>query len=331
MQIFVRLATGRTITVDTSRDDKISALKEKIGDKTGMEVKHQVLLWAGKKLADDDTLEALQIVAEMTLFCIEKIEAAAAVAPVVVEASPWECMLCGTPNGGTDVNCNICFGDRPPAPTSAQPPPPTTPEQKTSGNGHVAGGVADRTGLDDCCCDPWLCTVCSSDNGAMDDECVMCANPRPVPRGPWVCPTCSSEEPATAMECGMCAGPRPDDEGEGSEGGTTKVASAPPRTCPRGHALALYSMAGGSCDGCRRKLPRGSTAMDCRPCNYDLCDRCDPRAIGGGSGGKKSSAPKPKVAPVKNKKAPRVPRACGMCGDVENMSTGLCVLCGFEF
>jgi hypothetical protein len=169
--------------------------------------------------------------------------------------------------------------------------------------------------------------VCSSDNGAMDEECVMCANPRPVAKGPWVCPTCSSEEPATAMECGMCAGPRPDDEAE-SEGGTTHGVSAQPRTCPRGHALKLYSMAGGFCDGCRRKLPRGSKAMDCRTCNYDLCDRCDPRAIGGGSRGKKSSAPKPKIAPAKNKK---VPRACGMCGDVEDMSTGQCVLCGFGF
>ena len=55
------------------------------------------------------------------------------------------------------------------------------------------------------------------------------------------------------------------------------------QTCPQGHALGRHVRVGGmlegSCDGCGRNLSRGSKAMDCRRCNYDLCDRCDPRAL----------------------------------------------------
>ena len=76
--------------------------------------------------------------------------------------------------------------------------------------------------------------------------------------------------------------------GKREEGAAAAAKLRMPR-CLRGHELKLYTMRGGHCDGCERKLPRGSKTMDCRQCNYDLCDQCDPRAlpakVGGVEGG----------------------------------------------
>ena len=51
------------------------------------------------------------------------------------------------------------------------------------------------------------------------------------------------------------------------------------KCCPRGHTLTPHSTVGdlGFCDGCSRVLVHGTNVMDCTPCDYFLCDQCDPR------------------------------------------------------
>ena len=47
--------------------------------------------------------------------------------------------------------------------------------------------------------------------------------------------------------------------------------------CPKGHLLQQCTALAGSCDGCGRYIAAGETVMDCRPCNYYLCDTCRPQ------------------------------------------------------
>ena len=102
MQIFVRTATGKVITIDCDGPtEKIFGVKEKVLDRTGLAVSAQALLFAGKALLDEDTLGAKGIVAETTLFLVEKIEK---------EALPsWGCRVCGTLNQGEASECEICW------------------------------------------------------------------------------------------------------------------------------------------------------------------------------------------------------------------------------
>mmetsp|Transcript_8528 Transcript_8528/g.16122 ORF Transcript_8528/g.16122 Transcript_8528/m.16122 type:complete len:193 (+) Transcript_8528:63-641(+) len=47
--------------------------------------------------------------------------------------------------------------------------------------------------------------------------------------------------------------------------------------CPKGHILRQCNALEGSCDGCGRYIAAGETVMDCRSCNYYLCDTCHPQ------------------------------------------------------
>ena len=47
--------------------------------------------------------------------------------------------------------------------------------------------------------------------------------------------------------------------------------------CPSGHALVQFvTPDGGLCDGCGTVTPSGTQVMDCRACNWYLCQRCAP-------------------------------------------------------
>ena len=70
MQIFVRLMTGKVLTLDTNQEDKVGALKKKIYEMTGMSAEQQRLLFVGRKLEDDKTLKDYDIVKESMVYLL---------------------------------------------------------------------------------------------------------------------------------------------------------------------------------------------------------------------------------------------------------------------
>jgi len=50
--------------------------------------------------------------------------------------------------------------------------------------------------------------------------------------------------------------------------------------CPEGHMLHPWDAQPGACDGCGRRIFDGETVMDCRCCNWYLCEACHSRDFG---------------------------------------------------
>mmetsp|Transcript_46520 Transcript_46520/g.99595 ORF Transcript_46520/g.99595 Transcript_46520/m.99595 type:complete len:231 (-) Transcript_46520:118-810(-) len=61
-------------------------------------------------------------------------------------------------------------------------------------------------------------------------------------------------------------------QGFGSDGAKVKRWQ-----CPQGHLLQPWEAKSGRCDGCKRKVQRGESVMDCRCCNWYLCQDCHPQ------------------------------------------------------
>mmetsp|Transcript_3778 Transcript_3778/g.8778 ORF Transcript_3778/g.8778 Transcript_3778/m.8778 type:complete len:490 (-) Transcript_3778:233-1702(-) len=62
-------------------------------------------------------------------------------------------------------------------------------------------------------------------------------------------------------------------QGFGSDG----PAPEKPPQCPEGHELQLWAARSGKCDGCSKKVQTGEQVMDCRRCNWYLCNQCCPQ------------------------------------------------------
>lgn len=61
-------------------------------------------------------------------------------------------------------------------------------------------------------------------------------------------------------------------QGFGSDGATKKIWQ-----CPAGHMLQPSKAKPGKCDGCKKRVPKDDCVMDCRQCNWYLCQECHPQ------------------------------------------------------
>ena len=70
MQIKIKTLTGRPIDIDIDANDSIQRIKERVEEKEGIPPTQQRLIFGGKALADDKTVDFYKIAAGNTLHLV---------------------------------------------------------------------------------------------------------------------------------------------------------------------------------------------------------------------------------------------------------------------